>query len=87
MLILIKNFANREKTQLEQISIFKKLAKGIKEYLSDWRNLLAHALLGIVFILIAIWMPINIWLKLIIIAILVLLNILRMQYKKQKVVE
>ena len=64
--------------------MIKKILNSIKVYLTDWRNLLGHALLGIVFLLVAIWAPINIWLKLIIIALLVTFNILRMQFKAKK---
>jgi len=65
-------------------SVFKRIWSGLKAYLTDWRNLLGHALLGVAFVVIAIWAPINIWLKLAIIACLITLNILRMRLKAKK---
>lgn len=62
-------------------SFIKSVFIGLKAYLTDWRNLLGHALLGVLFVIVAIWAPINIWLKLGIIAGLIFLNILRMRNK------
>ena len=58
-----------------------KAASGLKAYLTDWRNLLGHALLGIIFLVIAIWAPIDWWIKIIIIVILISFNIWRMRRK------
>jgi len=65
-------------------SVFQRIWSGLKAYLTDWRNLLGHALLGVAFVVIAVWAPINIWLKLAIIACLITLNILRMRLKSKK---
>lgn len=65
-------------------NVFKTIFNGLKAYLTDWRNLLGHALLGVVFVVIAIWAPINLWLKLAIIACLITLNVLRMRAKSKK---
>ena len=65
-------------------SFFGSIWRGLKSYLTDWRNLLGHALLGVVFVVIAVWAPINIWLKLAIIACLISLNVLRMRLKAKK---
>ncbi|MEA4939951.1 MAG: hypothetical protein VB091_10245 [Christensenella sp.] len=67
-----------------QPTIFQRIWGGLKAYLTDWRNLLGHALLGVFFVVIAVWAPINIWLKLAIIACLITLNILRMRLKSKK---
>ena len=67
-----------------QSTIFQRIWSGLKAYLTDWRNLLGHALLGVFFVVIAVWAPINIWLKLAIIACLISLNILRMRLKSKK---
>ncbi len=64
--------------------MIKQILIGIKGYLTDWRNLLGHALLGVVFLFVAIWAPINIWLKLIIIALLITFNVFRMRLKAKK---
>ena len=67
-----------------QPTLFQRIWSGLKAYLTDWRNLLGHALLGIAFVVIAVWAPINIWVKLAIIACLITLNILRMRLKSKK---
>ena len=64
-------------------SVFQRVWSGLKAYLTDWRNLLGHALLGVFFVVVAVWAPINIWLKLAIIACLITLNILRMRLKSK----
>ena len=66
------------------LSVFQRVWSGLKAYLTDWRNLLGHALLGVVFVVIAVWAPISIWLKLIIIAALITFNVLRMRNKNKK---
>jgi len=53
--------------------------RGLKAYLCNWRNLLGHALLGAAFLAAAIWVPIPLWIKLIIIACLIAFNIIRMR--------
>lgn len=65
-------------------SIAKRVWTGLKSYLTDWRNLLGHALLGVLFVVVAVWAPIPLWFKLIIIALLVTLNVLRMRMKNKK---
>lgn len=58
--------------------------RGLKGYLTDWRNLLGHALLGVIFLALAIWAPVQIWIKLVTIACLITVNIIRMRRKAQK---
>ena len=65
-------------------ALFRRIWSGLKAYLTDWRNLLGHALLGVAFVVVAIWAPINVWLKLAVIACLIGLNILRMRLKTKK---
>lgn len=66
------------------VAVLKKIGSGLKAYLTDWKNLLGHALLGVFFVVIAVWAPINLWLKLGVIACLIGLNILRMRLKSKK---
>ncbi len=65
-------------------SIAKKAGKGLATYLTDWKNLLAHSLLGCLLLLIAIIAPIPLWAKLVLIICLVTLNILRMRWSKAR---
>ena len=69
------------------MTVLKKIVSGLKAYLTDWKNLLGHAFLGVFFVVIAVWAPINLWLKLGIIACLIGLNILRMRLKAKKQTE
>ena len=64
-------------------SAFRRVWQGLKAYLTDWRNLLGHALLGVVFVVVAVWAPITLWLKLVIIAALITFNVLRMRNKNK----
>lgn len=64
--------------------IAKKAGKGLAAYLTDWKNLLAHALLGCLLLLIAIIAPVPIWAKLLLIVCLVTLNIIRMKWSKSR---
>jgi Flp pilus assembly protein TadB len=65
-------------------STFSRIWVSLKAYLTDWRNLLGHALLGVVFVVVAVWAPITLWLKLVIIALLITFNVLRMRFKNKK---
>ena len=67
--------------------IAKKAGKGLAAYLTDWKNLLAHALLGCLLLLIAIIAPVPPWAKLLLIVCLVTLNILRMRWSKARKVK
>ncbi len=68
----------------DNMNIAKKAGKGLAAYLTDWKNLLAHSLLGCLLLLIAIIAPVVWWLKLILIVCLVTLNILRMRWSKAR---
>lgn len=82
---MTQNAAQKQPSSL--VTVLKKIGSGLKAYLTDWKNLLGHALLGIFFVVIAVWAPINLWLKLGIIACLICLNILRMRLKAKKQTE
>lgn len=64
--------------------VLRKIWRGFRGYLIDWRNLLGHTLIGIVFLVLALWVPVNIWVKLVIIACLITFNILRIRRKVKK---
>lgn len=66
------------------MSAVKKVGKGVATYLTDWKNLLAHALFGVVLLLIAIFAPVPIWVRLCLIACLVVANVLRMRISKKR---
>ena len=68
-------------------SAAKSVWNALKAYLTDWRNLLGHALLGVVFVVIAVWAPVNLWIKLAVIACLIAFNVLRMRNRSKKSAE
>ena len=74
----------KEQELAQEPSVFLRIWSGLRAYLTDWRNLLGHALLGVVFVVVAVWAPITLWLKLVIIAALITFNVLRMRNKNQK---
>lgn len=71
-------------TNLLNMSALKKAGKGIAAYLTDWKNLLAHALFGVVLLVIAIFAPVPLWVRLCLIACLVIGNVIRMRLAKKK---
>jgi Flp pilus assembly protein TadB len=75
---------HNSETQKSQETVFRKIGRGLGKYLTDWRNLLGHSLLGIVFLVLAIWAPVNIWIKLIVIACLITFNVIRMRRKAKR---
>ena len=58
-----------------------KIYQGIKMYLTDWRNLLLHSIVGILIVIIALFAPISPYLRLGFVAVVIAFNILRMKYK------
>ncbi len=64
--------------------IISAILRGLKAYLCNWRNLLGHALLGVLFVAAAIWVPVPWWVKLIVIACLIAFNIVRMRLSAKK---
>jgi hypothetical protein len=62
----------------------KKIAKSLKCYLTDWRNLLTHSIVGIVLAVLAVWAPIPLHGKISMISIIVLFNLVRMKRNKPK---
>ena len=71
-------------TQKSQRTVLRKMGRGLGKYLTDWRNSLGHSLLGIVFLVLAIWAPVDVWIKLIAIACLITLNVIRMRFKARR---
>ncbi len=58
--------------------------RGVKAYLSDWKNWLTHGLIGIGFLALAIWAPVELWIKLVVIACVVCFNVARMRRKSRR---
>jgi hypothetical protein len=58
----------------------RRILNGVKAYLSDWKNLLMHSIVGILIVLIALFAPISPYLRLGFVILVVGFNVLRMRY-------
>ena len=56
------------------------ILNGVKAYLSDWKNLLMHSIVGILIVIIALFAPISPYLRLGFVILVVGFNVLRMRY-------
>lgn len=60
------------------------VVKGVIAYLSDWKNWVAHSLVGVALLCLAIFLPVNPWIRVAILLVVVALNVLRMRFSKRK---
>ncbi|MCF0137197.1 MAG: hypothetical protein HUJ66_02405 [Oscillospiraceae bacterium] len=65
-------------------NIFIRILKGLKNYLTDWKNLLGHALVGIFLLVFAIWAPIPGWARILVLLAIITFNVWRMRRDKAK---
>ncbi len=56
------------------------ILNSVKSYLSDWKNLLMHSIVGILIVIIALFAPISPYLRLGFVILVVGFNVLRMRY-------
>lgn len=61
-----------------------RILNGLKKYFMDWRNWLTHSLVGILLLLIAIFAPVNVYIKIAFIACVIGFNVIRMKYFSNK---
>ena len=61
-----------------------KALKGIWTYLKDWKNLLAHALIGVGILLVALLIPVKPVYRIGILLVVVAFNLVRMRLEKKK---
>jgi len=62
----------------------KRILSAILRYLKDWKNLLAHTLVGVAILLIALFLPVKPLYRLLILVAVVALNTLRMRMDAQR---
>ncbi len=60
-----------------------KIIKAILGYLKDWRNLLTHALIGVVILLVALLIPVAPIYRILILCLVVGFNLIRMNHAKR----
>lgn len=65
-------------------SWLKIVGRSVWIYLKDWRNLVSHMALGWLLLALAIWLPVAWWLRLLIIAAVVMLNTWRMRRRSAR---
>ena len=63
---------------------FIKIFNALKIYLTDWKNLLAHGLVGVVLLCIALFAPVHWIYRVLFLILVVVFNVLRMRYSKNK---
>jgi hypothetical protein len=57
-----------------------RILEGIKAYLTDWKNLLTHTVVGISILLIALFAPVSPYMRLGFVLVVVGFNVVRMRY-------
>lgn len=60
-----------------------KLINPIVEYLKDWKNLLAHALIGVGILVVAFFIPVKPIYRVLILIAVIVFNLLRMKVSKK----
>ncbi|MEI7649847.1 MAG: hypothetical protein WCJ47_09115 [Methanomicrobiales archaeon] len=66
----------------DKYTIFKKISKAIHSYVFDWKNLLIHAIAGVVLVLVIFVVPLPVYVRIIVFIAVVLFNIWRGKQKK-----
>jgi len=61
-----------------------KVLKWLWSYLKDWKNLLAHTLIGVSILLVAFYLPVKPLYRILILIVVVAFNITRMNLEKRK---
>ena len=64
--------------------MLNKTLNAIWTYLKDWKNLLAHTIVGLLILAIGLALPVAPIYRIIILVIVILLNVARMKYSEKK---
>lgn len=54
--------------------------KGLQSYLTDWKNLLTHSLVGVAILLIVLFAPVSPYLRIAFVVVVIAFNVIRMKY-------
>lgn len=60
----------------------KKITTAVHDYIKDWKNLLFHAITGVIILIVAIYLPVSIYIRIGILILVILFNIYRTKFKK-----
>lgn len=66
------------------IGITMKIIGALKIYLTDWKNLLTHGIVGIILLYCLLFAPIAWYWRVIILIMVIAFNVVRMRYSKNK---
>ena len=67
--------------------MIKNILTAILNYLKDWKNLLAHTIVGLLILAIGLALPVAPIYRIIILVIVILLNVARMKYSEKRAEE
>ena len=59
-----------------------KPAKAVKSYLTDWKNILTHTIVGVLLVVVILFLPVDPLIRIAIFVVVVVFNGLRMRYEK-----
>ncbi|MBI4975999.1 MAG: hypothetical protein HZC28_00860 [Spirochaetes bacterium] len=62
----------------------KTILRGIIGYLKDWKNLAMHAMIGVGILLVAIFLPVAWYIRVLLLVLIVTFNILRMRHEREQ---
>lgn len=57
-----------------------RIFKGIKAYLSDWKNWLVHSIVGVILLLFLLFAPLDPYIRLAVLGGVIVFNVFRMKY-------
>lgn len=57
-----------------------RIIRGLKLYLTDWKNLLTHSLVGAIILVIALFAPVSPYIRLAFVGLVIAFNVIRMKY-------
>jgi len=60
----------------------KKIIKAVYNYLKDWKNLLVHAITGVLILIVAIYLPVSVYIRTGILILVILFNAYRSKLKR-----
>jgi hypothetical protein len=55
----------------------KNITKAVIDYLKDWKNLLFHAIVGVVLVVVALYLPVNVHIRIAIFLAVIAFNVFR----------
>jgi hypothetical protein len=75
-------FGNKNKLSLMVFGVknMNRIVKGLKTYLTDWKNLLTHSIVGVIILLIALFAPVSPYIRIAFVGVVVAFNVIRMKY-------